>query len=487
VFVDPLDDQTADQVYGQANFEGKDIGTGLNQLRSPTGVGVDVGGRLWIADFSGRVLEFDAPLLGSNGRSADRTFGTTGQFPSAKRFLQPTDVDFDAFDNLYVADGTQPPTNLEGGYSRVLRLESPLTTDAIPDGVVGQKGFAASLPNRIDLKSLSVPRGIAFDRTVNPPHVYVADTAANRVLAWADATTFENGASADLVLGQPSFKAHYCYQGVLVSAAAANTLCQPTDIGVDSQGRVWVVDELNNRVVGYASPFASGMVADQPAIRVLGQADFAGQFANRGGAVGANTLKEPRSLAIDSDDNVWVTDRNNFRVLVFKKPFAQDGNADLVLGQANLTSAVFPAAPSADSTLASSGGTPGIPGSKGDRTGDRVFGQSSLTAPGGCNAGGRTAQSLCSPAGVALDAIGSLWVVDGSNHRVLRYDLPLTGDATADAAIGPPDFTTSGSRCGNALLAADGFCFPYGIGLDPSDNLWVSETGRNRVMVFDAS
>ena len=521
VFVDPLDDQDADQVFGQASFSGKDLGAGLNQLRSPSGVAVDAAGRLWIGDFNGRVLQFDAPLLGSNGRTANRTFGTTGQFPSAKRFLQPADVDHDAFGNLYVADGMQPPTNLEGGYSRVLRLDSPLTTDAIADGVVGQKGFAASLPNRIDLKSLSVPRGIAFDRTVDPPHVYVADIAANRVLAWADATTFENGAAADLVLGQPSFKAHYCNQGVGVPAAAANTLCQPTDVGVDSQGRVWVADELNNRVVGYASPFASGMVADQPAIRVLGQADFAGKTANRGGAVGANTLKEPRSLAIDSADNVWVTDRNNFRVLVFKKPFAQDGTADLVLGQANLTSAVFPASPSADTLaspfgifvdgpgnvyvtdgfhnrvviyskpLAAGPGTPGTPGDKGDRTADRVFGQVALSSGTGCNqyngVAARSAQSLCGPSDAALDGNGSLWVVDASNHRLVRYDQPLSGNDTADAVIGPADFTTSGTRCSDALRSATGFCFPDSIAFDPTGNLWTSETGGNRVLRFDTN
>jgi len=521
VYVDPLADQDADQVFGQASFTTKDSDTAgdLASLREPTGVSVDAGGRLWIADFPGRVLQFDAPLLGSNGRTANRTLGTTGAYPSAKRIIQASDVDHDAFGNVYVADGMQPVTNIEGGNNRVLRFDSPLTTDAIADGVVGQKGFVATVPNRVDLKSLSVPRGIAFDRSVSPPHVYVADTASNRVLAWADATTFENGASADLVLGQPSFKAHYCNQGVMVLAAAANTLCQPTDVGVDSQGRVWVVDELNNRVVGYASPFASGMFADQAAIRVLGQADFAGKSANRGGAVGAGTLREPRSIAIDSDDNVWISDRLNNRVLLFKKPFSQDGNADLVLGQANLTSAVFPGAPSADvlasptgifvdgpgnvyvadlfhnraviysKPLATGPGTPGTPGDKGDRTADRVFGQVSLSSGTGCNqyngVTARTAQSLCGPSDLALDLDGSLWVVDAGNHRLLRHDQPLSGNDTADAVIGPADFVTSGTRCADPLRTATGFCFPDGIAFDLADNLWVSESGGNRVLRFD--
>lgn len=523
VFATPRTNQVADQVYGQPDFTHKDLGSGTDDLRAPTGVVVDGGGNLWIGDFNGRVLEFDAPLLGSNGRSASRVFGATANFPSAKDIGVGADVDLDASGNLYVCDGMQPPTNLEGGYSRVLRLESPLTTDAIPDGVVGQKGYSASLPNRVDLRSMSTPRGIAIDRSATPPHVYVVDEAASRVLGWADATSFANGAAASLVLGQPSFKAHYCNQGAF--AAAANTLCFPTGIGVDAEGRVWVADTGNHRVVGFASPFASGVVIDQPAARVLGQADFAGHFANRGGSVGASTLSNPRGLAVDASDNVWIADQSNFRVVMVKKPFAQDAVADYVLGQANLTSAVFPSSASGDAIqtpfgvfvdgpgnvyvsdtgygrvvvyvkpLAAGGGTPGTPGSKGDRTGDRVFGKASLTTAGGsCNSfdgvsAARTAQSLCSPVSLAVDDGGSLWVVDpgSNNQRLLRFDQPLTGDSTADGRIGPPDFTAPETRCSNPLRTADVLCSPFGIAFDPAGNLWVSESASARVMVFDAS
>jgi sugar lactone lactonase YvrE len=520
VFVDPLTNQVADQVYGQSSFTTKTLGSALNELREPTGVGVDADGRLWIADFNGRVLEFDAPILGSNGRTASRTLGSAGPFPSSKRVIQAADVDFDPAGNVYVADGMQPLSGLEGGDNRVLRFDSPLTTESIADAVLGQKGFATTLPNRIDPRSLSNARGIAFDRSVNPPHVYVVDNGASRVLGWLDATAFANGQAADLVLGQPSFKQHYCNQGV-GTPAGANTLCNPTDVAVDAQGRVWVADELNNRVLGYDPPFASGLFADQPASRVLGQANFAGKTANRGGAVGAATLNAPRGLAFDDDGNLWVTDRSNFRVVLFKKPFAQDGNADFVLGQASLTSNTAPSSPSADDMLspfgvfvdgpgnvyvadggynrvlvylkplASGGGTPGTPGSKGDRTADRVFGQVSLTAGSGCNqyngVVGRSAQSLCGPSDVAVDPGGSLWVVDpgSGNHRVLRYDLPLTGNDTADAVLGPADFVSSGSRCADPLRTASGFCFPDSIAFDPDGNAWVSESGGNRVLVFD--
>jgi len=141
--------------------------------------------------------------------------------------------------------------------------------------------------------------------------------------------------------------------------------------------------------------------------------------------------------------------------------------------------------------LAAGGGTPAVPGDKGDRTADRVLGQGSLTSGAGCNQyngiPARSAQSLCGPSDVALDLDGALWVVDASNHRLLRHGQPLSGDDTADTVIGPPEFTTSGTRCPDVLRSASGFCFPDAIACDPAGNLWTSEAGGNRVLRFDTN
>ena len=68
VFVNPLTNQVADQVFGQADFSTTSSGGGLDKLSFATGAVVDGAGNLWIADaFNGRVLQFNAPLLGSNG------------------------------------------------------------------------------------------------------------------------------------------------------------------------------------------------------------------------------------------------------------------------------------------------------------------------------------------------------------------------------------------------------------------------------------
>lgn len=212
-------------------------------------------------------------------------------------------------------------------------------------------------------------------------------------------------AVADLVLGQASFKRHFCNRGV-GAAAAANTLCGPTGVAVDAQGRVWIADELNNRVLGYDAPFASVFLADQPASRVLGQASLAGRSANRGGSVGAATLNQPRGLAIDTDGNLWVTDRANFRVLMFEKPFVQDGTADFVLGQSSLTSNASSGVPSAD-----------------------VIG---------------------SPFGIHVDGPGNVYVADSGMNRVLVYQKPLAaggGTPARPAARATARPTACSARC----------------------------------------
>jgi hypothetical protein len=520
VFVNPLDDDetgaVADSVFGQPDFTSDGLGSGPGGLNFPTGVAADAANRVWIADSLGhRVTRYDSPL--TTARLADEEYGTAGFFPSRRNFGTPADVDVDAAGNLYVADG-MPPANLEGGYSRVLRLNDPIGTDKLPDGVLGQKGYMTFLPNRTDGTGLRGAVGVAIDRTSSPPRVYAVDVGNNRVLGWPDATSFFNGESAEVVLGQPSFKAQQCNQGDFLPSAT--TLCNPRNAAVDPQGNLWVVDFLNNRVVEYNRPFESGFTANQPAARVYGQADFTGAAANRGSAdPTAATLSEPRGVAFDGVGKMWIADAGNFRVLAFDDPLGTDRNADLVIGQASFTSDAVPSSPTAGNFLAPSdlyldaqrnlyvgdlsydrvlvflnplapgGGTPGTPGSAGDLTADRVFGQADFTSSG-CNQFGgvvaRTAQSVCGPNHMAVDGAGSLWLADGGNHRVLRYDSPLTSDSTADAVIGPPDFTTNGIACGVPRTAST-FCFPNGLDIDALGNLWVSDGSSHRVLVFDAT
>src|SRR6266536_5741176 len=57
-------------------------------------------------------------------------------------------------------------------------------------------------PNIVEGREFATPWYLTIDKSSTPPALYVSDVFNNRVLAWRDATTFTNGATADLVIGQ---------------------------------------------------------------------------------------------------------------------------------------------------------------------------------------------------------------------------------------------------------------------------------------------
>ena len=59
-----------------------------------------------------------------------------------------------------------------------------------------------------------------------------------------------------------------------------------------------------------------------------------------------------------------------------------------------------------------------------DTTADRVLGQNGSFATSACNQPAISAQSLCNPTDVAVDATNNVYVADTSNSRTLGYDLP---------------------------------------------------------------
>jgi NHL repeat len=83
----PLTDTVADRVFGQGgSFTSGTCnlgGVSASSLCNPTGVAVDAGGRLYIADLSNsRVLEYDNPLTDT---VADRVFGQGAASPTGRR------------------------------------------------------------------------------------------------------------------------------------------------------------------------------------------------------------------------------------------------------------------------------------------------------------------------------------------------------------------------------------------------------------------
>ncbi len=100
----------------------------------------------------------------------------------------------------------------------------------------------------------------------------------------------------------------------------------------------------------------------------------------------------------------------------------------------------------------------------GARTIDTVAGSGT---PGFSGDGGEAAKAqFNTPAGVALDAQGNLYIADTYNHRVRKVD----------AATGNID-----------TAAGDGLNAPADVAIDGAGNLYIADTGNNRILIVDAA
>lgn len=226
------------------------------------------------------------------------------------------------------------------------------------------------------------------------------------------------------------------------------------------------------------------------AFGVLGQADFASAYPNRGGSAAAGTLAQPLGNAAVSGDALFVADTANSRVLGYNAIPSTNGQAaDFVLGQPDFTTT----APGTSATkfalpvgvfvgegrlvVADSGNNRiliwnNVPTSA--TAPDVVVGQvdfvSSTAATTGSNLSFPTA---------AIVANGRLIVVDQHNNRALIWNsVPASNGTAADLVVGQPDFVSS-----EADDEADELNRPASVWSDGFQML-ISDSGNNRVLYW---
>ncbi len=294
------------------------------------------------------------------------------------------------------------------------------------EAVLGQVAMNAGAPNLTEGREVNYPGGIALDYSSNPPRVYVADTFNNRVLGFRDIRRLRSGEKADLVLGQPDLSSTVVnYPGGQNETPTQKGLFSPLGVAVDNEGRVYVADASNSRVVRFPRPDFDNPVNGPDADLVLGQANFEAKNASATQA----TLNQPHGVAITRAGALIVSDRLQNRVLYFAAPF-----------------------------------TNGMAASK-------VIGQSSFVTDEAANAGNR----LNSPRGMATDGDNRLYLADYNNNRMQIFDnvdtLPVM-DATAAYSV------TRG-------FGNDNLVRPEGVAWNrETGQFWITELSRNRVLRY---
>jgi sugar lactone lactonase YvrE len=240
--------------------------------------------------------------------------------------------------------------------------------------------------------------------------------------------------------------------------ATSAKLNQPYDIAIDSSGNIYIAD-CNNSLIrmvntsGIISTVVSTGLFNPQAVVVDGSnmyiADSGDQVIKEvsitggipGAVAGTGTqgsggstnlglsggallvdLNYPSGLAVDSSHNLYITDTGNSRIL----KLSSGGTLSLFAGSAT-----------------------GAPGYTGD-------------------SGPATAAHLNYPNAIALDTLGNMYVADGLNFVIRKIDLLGTIGTIAGNGV------NGDSGDGGPALAGE-IEQPYGVAIDSSRNLYISQ------------
>lgn len=369
--------QSASLVIGQPDFTSYSPRLSGKGINNPGGVALDSAGDLWVSDQNNfRVLEFKPPFSTWMNASLVIGAGDLNHLPA------------------YPYGRSHPIAagNFGGGYT-----------------------------------TCCGPAGIAFDSSGN---LWVADFAGGRVMEFK--SPFTDGMDASVVIGEPDFFTDNNGPGLTEPTAptTGDRLDWPSAVAFDPSGKLWVMDNYDNRALAYTPPFTNGMNASL----VLGQANFTGDQPGKG----LNRLDSMfGDLTVDNSGDVWVGDPGNNRILEFQPPFSSGMNASLVIDKQNL---VIPSQPNSLWQSANLGWS------------------------------------------LAFDQEGNLWASDNSRFLVFKPPFEPGVRSFPFLEIGQPNFTSTAWNGGQSGLGG----LPIHPAFDPKGDLWVPDQQNNRVLEFSA-
>ncbi|CAG0927137.1 hypothetical protein TFLX_00379 [Thermoflexales bacterium] len=161
-------------------------------------------------------------------------------------------------------------------------------------------------------------------------NLYVPDLFNNRILRYN--SPFTTDQIADEVWGQDDFAGITCNRGAGYGSLTDNrSLClapppgrgeDKAGVALDPAGNLWVTDNQNHRVLRFPFNAGSGQLAKEADL-VLGQANF----RSRSSGSGLHQMNYPEGIRVTGSYTVYVADRVNHRLLVFTPPFTNGMSA----------------------------------------------------------------------------------------------------------------------------------------------------------------
>jgi sugar lactone lactonase YvrE len=258
-------------------------------------------------------------------------------------------------------------------------------------------------------------------------------------------------------------------------AATSAGLSRPIGIAVDKNGNVYIAEEYSHRI--------RKVQASDGTITTVAGNGFAYSSGDGGPATSASLFR-PKGVALDAEGNIYIADWGNFKI---RKVKISDGTISTVAGSGSLvfggdggpaTSAGF-SNPSGVAVDAIGNIYIAIPTHRRIRKVSASDGTISTIAgtgtPGYSGDGGAaTSARLFEPGGVAVDATGNVFIADIYNQRIRKITVS-DGTIQTVAGNGSMNFLGEGLPATSAGLSR-----PSGIALDAAGNLFVSANNRIR-------
>jgi sugar lactone lactonase YvrE len=195
-------------------------------------------------------------------------------------------------------------------------------------------------------------------------------------------------------------------------------------VAIDKSGDIFIADSDNNRV---REVLPSGIIKT-----VAGDGSCAQNPTGNGGPATSASICVPTGVAVDSSGNLYISDTGHNQVRV--------------VNSAGIINA-----------LAGNGGW----GSRGD-------------------GGPATSAKLAAPTGVTVDSVHDVFIADTGNSKVRVVN--AAGIIGTFAGTGSYGYGGDNGPASSAMLAA-----PTGVGIDPSGNIYISDTGNNRIRQVNTS
>jgi sugar lactone lactonase YvrE len=437
--VTPAGDVTT--LAGLAGASGSADGTGsAARFNHPYGVTVDPAGIVYVGDQNNTIRKItpEGAVTTLAGMPPPADPGFADGTSSAARFSRPYGVVADAAGNVYVCD-----------------QDNQLIRKVTPSGVVttlaGQPGVSGNADGIGSAARFNVPRGIAMDNGGNLLVVDFGNHAIRKVTLTGVVTTLAGGTF-----------------GTADGTGNAAQFAFPFGVALGSGGNAYVAD-TNNQTIRKITP--AGVVTT-----------IAGSPQHVGSADGTAIIARfnfPQGVATDTGGNVFVADTSNNTIrkitpVGFATTVAgaagSNGSADGIGNTARFNSPIGVAVDGAGNIYLGDTFNHTIRKITPNGTVSTLAGLAGSS--GNVNGTGTTARFNL-PIGVAVDGPGNVYVADTGNHTIRKITpaSAVTTFAGFAGSIGSTDGTGSAAR----------FNSPFGVALDGSANLYVTDTGNNTV------